>query len=66
MSLQAIFLVVGSGVSAGDVLESLGDEEDMDDVWGGLASSSVWAALTIVSSGDAEWRLEFIAGADVL
>jgi hypothetical protein len=50
--------VRGSGVSAGVVLELLGDEEDMDDVWDGLASPSAWAASLIASSDGSSERTE--------
>jgi hypothetical protein len=41
-------------VSASDIPESLGDEDDVDDMQNGLESSIVWAAMSITSSGDAE------------
>jgi hypothetical protein len=49
-------------VSAGDVPEPLGDEDNVDDVQNGLESSIVWAAMSIASSGDAEQRLESLRG----
>jgi hypothetical protein len=49
-------------VSAGDVPEPLGDEDDVDDEQNGLESSIAWAAMSIASSGDAERRLESLRG----
>jgi tellurite resistance protein len=50
--------VRGSRVSASVVLELLGDEEDVDDVRDGLASTSVWVASLIASSDGSSERTE--------
>jgi hypothetical protein len=47
-----------SGVDAGDLLELLGDKEDVDDGRSNLASSTVWSTSLFSASCDAGWRLK--------
>jgi hypothetical protein len=50
----------GSEVDSGDVLGLLSDDGVDDGVREGLASSSVWVAPSIASSGGAGTRLEAV------